>query len=96
MLVPLLVDKDNVGPSGLKAIQSMMVRAHTTFPCPPLSPPFSRLPHARLCQLAGQALAPDITLCSWVVRRWLWHAVIACRCILVVVTNDALLCSSLL
>ena len=26
VLVPLLVDKDNVGPAGLKAIQSMMVR----------------------------------------------------------------------
>ena len=30
MLVPLLVDKDNVGPSGLKAIQSMMVRGLQT------------------------------------------------------------------
>jgi len=29
VLMPLLVDKDNVGPSGLKAIQSMMVMRPT-------------------------------------------------------------------
>lgn len=29
VLVPLLVDKDNVGPTGVKAIQSMMVMQPT-------------------------------------------------------------------
>lgn len=29
MLVPLLVDKDNVGPTGMKAIHSMMVMEPT-------------------------------------------------------------------
>ena len=57
MLVPLLVDKDNVGPSGLKAITNMMTMRPTpdfnVSPPPSSENPYTLTPAVPSCPYSG-------------------------------------------